>query len=219
MNKPIKRFENELQDAFVDFLYDTYEPQKNSAGEYFFNGLDYLTNEMTYMTSETEKEFIEEHGFAPIGFLEVLRIHMAKSPQGFGLCINDKSLKKALSNIEIDYDIEREQLMNYYNLLLENHLLIIINDKAGNKYVTTLQQLFNWEYKMWTRWTNNEYQKKRRTNNKKIEDTTPQNNSVEEQSQGEQDSINETPSIIAPAEAAADETIFDDVTDDFDIFS
>lgn len=78
MEKPIKRSIEDLKRIdFVDFLFETYEPKKNSAGEFFYNGLDYLTNEMSYMSSETEKEFIEEHGFAAVGFLELLRIQMA----------------------------------------------------------------------------------------------------------------------------------------------
>lgn len=162
MEKPVKRTEYELPDNFVDYLYATYEPQRNSAGEYYFNGLDYLTNEMSYMSSETEKEFVEEYGLAPIAFLELLRVQMAKSPQGFGLCINDKSLKKAIANIAIDYDLDLAELQEYQRQLQESHLLIIITDSNGNGYATTMQQIFNWEYKMWSRWTNCEYQRKRR---------------------------------------------------------
>lgn len=78
MEKPIKRTLAELsQPNFVDFLLDTYSPKKNSAGEYFSMALDYLTNETSYMGSDTEKEFVEEYGLAPIGFLEMLRIQMA----------------------------------------------------------------------------------------------------------------------------------------------
>ena len=168
MDKPTKRKTEELKQAnFVDFLFETYEPKKNSAGEYFYNGLDYLTNEMSYMTSETEKEFIEEHGLAPIGFLELLRIQMAKT-NGFGICINNKDLKKAMSAMAIDYGLDIADMREYYDQLVEVDMIIIVSDSAGNQYATTIQQVFNWEYKMWTRWSNNEYQKKRRSSTKDI---------------------------------------------------
>lgn len=168
MIKPTKRKIEELQQPnFVDFLFDTYEPKKNSAGEFFYNGLDYLTNEMSYMASETEKEFVEEHGLAPIGFLELLRIQMAKT-SGFGICVNNKDLKKAMSALSIDYGLEIVDMQTYYNQLIEVGILIIISDSVGNQYATTIQQVFNWEYKMWTRWTNNQYQKKKRDSSKDI---------------------------------------------------
>lgn len=164
MEKPIKRNAMELKETnFVDFLFTTYTPKKNSAGEFFSMALDYLTNETSYMGSDTEKEFINEYGLAPIGFLELLRIQMAKT-SGFGICINNKDLIKAMHNMVIDYDLELADLQKYYDQLLEFGLLIIISDSAGNRYATTVQQIFNFEYKMWTRWQNNEYQRKRRKN-------------------------------------------------------
>ena len=166
MEKPIKRTLAELsQPSFVDFLLDTYSPKKNSAGEYFSMALDYLTNETSYMGSDTEKEFVEEYGVAPIGFLEMLRIQMAKT-SGFGICINNKDLKKAMSNLMIDYDLDLGDMQKYYDQLLEYGLLVIISDSAGNQYATSIQQVFNWEYKMWTRFKNNEYQKNHRGDKK-----------------------------------------------------
>lgn len=166
MEKPIKRTLAELsQPNFVDFLLDTYSPKKNSAGEYFSMALDYLTNETSYMGSDTEKEFIEEYGVAPIGFLEMLRIQMAKT-SGFGICINNKDLKKAMSNLMIDYNLDLVDMQKYYDQLLEYGLLIIISDSAGNQYATSIQQVFNWEYKMWTRFKNNEYQNNHRNDKK-----------------------------------------------------
>ena len=163
MEKPIKRRADELKQAnFVDFLFDTYEPKKNSAGEFFYNGLDYLTNEMSYMASETEKEFIEEYGLAPIGFLELIRIQMAKT-NGFGICVNNKDLKKAMSALAIDYGLDIAEMQKYYDQLVEAEMIIIISSSTGNQYATTIQQVFNWEYKMWMRWTNNQYQKKKRS--------------------------------------------------------
>ena len=172
MEKPIKRTLAELsQPNFVDFLLDTYSPKKNSAGEYFSMALDYLTNETSYMGSDTEKEFVEEYGLAPIGFLEMLRIQMAKT-SGFGICINNKDLKKAMSNLMIDYDLDLGDMQKYYDQLLEYGLLVIISDSAGNQYATSIQQVFNWEYKMWTRFKNNEYQKNHR-GDKKDASTVP----------------------------------------------
>ena len=50
MEKPIKRNAMELKETnFVDFLFTTYTPKKNSAGEFFSMALDYLTNETSYM--------------------------------------------------------------------------------------------------------------------------------------------------------------------------
>lgn len=173
MDKPIKRTLAELsQPNFVDFLLDTYSPKKNSAGEYFSMALDYLTNETSYMGSDTEKEFVEEYGLAPIGFLEMLRIQMAKT-SGFGICINNKDLKKAMSNLMIDYDLDMGDMQKYYDQLLEYGLLVLISDSAGNQYATSVQQVFNWEYKMWTRFKNNEYQKNHRNDKKNGDPNAP----------------------------------------------
>lgn len=168
MKKPERRTLREIQEKkyFVDFLYATYEPKKNSAGEYFHNGLDYTTNETeSYMASAIEKEFVEKYGLAPIAFLEILRKEMAKT-SGFGICITNRDLKKALMSIEIDYGVQQEELYVYYNNLLENQLIFKIYDSMDNEYVSTIQQLFNWEYKMWTRANNNAYQKKKRSKEK-----------------------------------------------------
>lgn len=162
MEKPIKRSIEDLKRIdFVDFLFETYEPKKNSAGEFFYNGLDYLTNEMSHMSSETEKEFIEEHGFAAVGFLELLRIQMAKT-SGFGIRINNKDLQKALAALSIDYGVDIAEMKKYYEQLVDAGMIIVITGSNGDQYATTIQQVFNWEYKMWTRWTNNQYQKKKR---------------------------------------------------------
>lgn len=191
MEKPIKRNEAELQNNFVDYLFELYEPQKNSAGEYFYNGLDYLTNEMSYLASETEKEFVEENGLAPIAFLELLRIQMSKT-SGFGICITNKDLKKAMAAMSIDYSLDMSDMENYYKQLIEYHLLLLITDGKGNEYATTTQQIFNWEYKMWTRYNNNKYQKKRRSNQSATENTNIEENIT--------DSSNDIP--IAPTEPA-----------------
>ena len=163
MEKPIKRTVAELlqYDCFVDFLYEVYEPTKNSAGENFSNGLDYVTNETSYMSSDTEKEFIEEYGLAPIGLLELLRIQMAKSDEGFGICVSNKNLKKALTGMTIDYELDLQDLEKYYEQLLEFQLIVIIKDSKGNQYATTTQTIFNWEYKMWSRWYSREYKRRK----------------------------------------------------------
>lgn len=173
MNKPTRRSLEELKDNFVDYLYSTYQPKKNDAGEYFATRIEYLTNELSYMSSENEKEFIEKNGIAPIGFLELLRIQMAIT-NGYGICITNKSLKKAILSISIDYDIDPDVLQKYYDQLVEYNLIVIIKDSKGNEYATTIQQIFNWEYKMWSRHQNNEYQKKKRKKDAEEKENTQQ---------------------------------------------
>lgn len=216
MDKPIKRTIFELkQNSFVDYLFATYEPRKNSAGDYFPSVLDYTTNEMSYLSSSTEKELIEEHGFAPIGFLEALRVHMSKT-SGFGICITNKDLKKALANMAIDFDVEQAELQKYYDLLLECQLIVIVTDSKGKQYATTPQQVFNWEYKMWSRWTNNQYQKKRRgTSGKKAEQDEAE--AMESESTEEIEDIPEKPSFPVK-EVPADAIPIPELEDDFAAF-
>ena len=169
MNKPTRRSITELQQKnFVDFLYETYEREKNSAGDCYATPLEYITDEKTYLSSNTEKEFVEEYGFAPIGFLEALRVQMAKT-SGFGICVNNNDLKKTLAGMMIDYKIDYEELQKFYELLVEYQFIIFISDSNGNQYATTPQQVFNWEYRMWSRLSNNKSQKKSRSEAKKTE--------------------------------------------------
>lgn len=208
MEKPIKRNIFEIQQPnFVDFLFATYEPQRNSAGEYFFNGLDYITNEMSYMASDTEKEFVEEHGLAPVGFLEMLRIQMAKT-DGFGICINNRNLKKALMSMVVDYDLDIQDLEKYYEQLVDSGLIAIINDSKGNQYATTTQTVFNWEYKMWTRWKNREYQNNHRGKNGKQDSDNTEFFPADET--GEH-SFEEVPTVYLDDEKM--ESIFPDLTE------
>lgn len=160
MNKPTRRSITELQQKnFVDFLYETYEREKNSAGDCYATPLEYITDEKTYLSSNTEKEFVEEYGFAPIGFLEALRVQMAKT-SGFGICVNNNDLKKTLAGMMIDYKIDYEELQKFYELLVEYQFIIFISDSNGNQYATTPQQVFNWEYRMWSRLSNNKSKQK-----------------------------------------------------------
>ena len=169
MNKPTRRSITELQQKdFVDFLYETYEREKNSAGDCYATPLEYITDEKTYLSSDVEKEFIEEYGFAPIGFLEALRVQMAKT-SGFGICVNNNDLKKTLAGMMIDYKIDYEELQKFYELLVEYQFIIFITDSNGNQYATTPQQVFNWEYRMWSRLSNNKSKQKSRSEAKKTE--------------------------------------------------
>ena len=169
MEKPIRRTSEELrQPNFVDFLLNTYSPKKNSAGEHFSMALDYLTNERSYMTSADEKAFIKECGFAPIGFLEVLRSQMTKTG-GFGICINNNDFEKAMYGMVIDYKADLQEMQKYYDQLLEHGLLIIISDSQGTQYVTSPQQVFNFEYKMWSRWNDNKNSKNSKNKKKAAE--------------------------------------------------
>ncbi len=142
MNKPEKRAEDELIENFVGYLFDTYEPRKNSAGEYYSTSLDYLTNESSYMNSKAERKFVEDHGLSPIAFLELLRVEMAKT-SGFGICITDKELQNSIYRISLVYELKLAELQQYYEQLVDAHLILVINDHDGNQYATTLQQIFN----------------------------------------------------------------------------
>ncbi|MBQ6197282.1 MAG: hypothetical protein IJK47_07655 [Lachnospiraceae bacterium] len=70
---------------------------------------------------------------------------MAKSDEGFGICINNKNLKKALTGMTIDYELDLHDLEKYYEQLVEFQLIVIIKDGKGNQYATTTQTIFNWE--------------------------------------------------------------------------
>ena len=120
------------------------------------------------MTSADEKAFIKECGFAPIGFLEVLRSQMTKTG-GFGICINNNDFEKAMYGMVIDYKADLQEMQKYYDQLLEHGLLIIISDSQGTQYVTSPQQVFNFEYKMWSRWNDNKNSKNSKNKKKAAE--------------------------------------------------
>ncbi len=167
---PIRKSVAELEtDGYVDRMIAEYEPVKKKTGDYYKFTLEYITNEDTYMTSETEKEFISEYGLAPIGLLEILRMHMCRK-NGFGICTTNKDLQKVFFEINIDYEIDLEKLQEYYNLLLDNKLIVEITDSKGQKYATTPQQIFNWETKYCQRY--NERVKKQKTRAKAVKQKT-----------------------------------------------
>lgn len=104
------------------------------------------------MDSPDDIKIVETMGLEIVGFLQLLRIQMGKF-SGYGIQVNN-DIKKALSSIEIDYLIDREHLFSLYEQLKERGIIILICDSNGNEYATTIQQLFNWEYKMYERVAN-----------------------------------------------------------------
>ena len=71
--------------------------------------------------------------------------------------------------MEIDYEIDLQEMQKYYDQLLEHDLLIIISDSQGVQYVTSPQQVFNFEYKMWSRWNDNKNSKNSKNKKKAAE--------------------------------------------------
>lgn len=207
MEKPIKRTNKGIQSYpnFVDTLEETYQPKLNSAGFTFQNPLDYITEEVQdYMNEYEEKAFINEHGLAPIAFLSLLRIQMSKT-SGFGICCNNNDLEKALFSIYLDYGIEIPQLKAYCSQLLDAGMLIKISSlKSGNTYLTCRQQIWNYEYKEYSKWQARTSQANRR----KKEKSSQEDNAVKPQ--------------VAPVPVkeikASGEDFFAGGDDDFSIF-
>ncbi len=165
MDKPFLRNLATMPEHYLDYIKATYKPVKTTSGENYDSPLTYITLEQSFLSSESEKELIEEKGFAPIGFLIALRIEMSRGI-GYGIPLYNRALKKALNNIHIDTDIPMETLQDYYDTLIEYNLLIIIDDKQGNQVLTNYNQLYNWEYKEYTRWYNTEAKRKARAKQK-----------------------------------------------------
>ena len=88
---------------------------------------------------------------------------------GFGICINNNDFEKAMYGMVIDYKADLQEMQKYYDQLLEHGLLIIISDSQGTQYVTSPQQVFNFEYKMWSRWNDNKNSKNSKNKKKAAE--------------------------------------------------
>ena len=179
MDKP--NIKNKLTEHYLDYLKNTYEPTKTAAGQDYINSpLTYCTFEQDFLSTDKELDFVAAHGFAPIGFLVALRMNMSTG-LGYGIRIG-RPLNRALCTIGNDTDISVEILKGYYDLLLDSGFLIIIDDSEGNQVVTTRNQLYNWELKEYTKWCNNEKQKKarKRQKNKATSKSTTAPDFVEE---------------------------------------
>ena len=175
MKKPI--LQRILPKNYLQFLKDTYPPAKTAAGEAYDSQLTYITFERSFLKSPVEWELIEEHGFAPLGFLLALRIEMSKT-LGYGIALYDNSLAKCLAAIQIDSSIPMETLKLYYNVLLEYGLLFVIEDSEGKQVVANPNQVYNWELKEYTRWYNSE---RKRISREKAEEKAAATEGVEKE--------------------------------------
>lgn len=170
MDKP--EIKTILPEHYLDYLKETYKPPKTAAGQdYLNNPLTYFTFEQGFLSTDNELDFICKYGFAPIGLLVSLRVNMS-SGLGYGIKMG-RPLNKVLNGISLDTDIPMTTLNEYYEQLLSAGFLIIIDDSEGNQVVTTLNQLYNWELKEYTKWCNAEKQRKSRKNKKNKAEEAP----------------------------------------------
>lgn len=102
---------------------------------------------------------------------------MAKS-NGYGICITNEEFKIFVFSLKLKFNIDEETVNKYIEILKEFKLLLIIKDEeTGEEYYTTLQSVWNYEYRLYYRYTNREKQKKSRQRKNKtdkvIEETPP----------------------------------------------
>ena len=89
---------------------------------------------------------------------------------GYGLCKSKEELKIFLFTLNVKYNIDEETVNKYIDILTEYNLLLSIKDEeTGEEYYTTLQSIFNYEYRLYYRYENRE---KQRNYRKKEKDKT-----------------------------------------------
>ena len=164
-------------------IHSAYPPQESVTGKSYKARLDYTTTEIDFFEEQTVKKLIKKHGLAPIGFYDLLRIEMANS-NGYGLCKNTEEFKIFIYSLDVKYNIDKETANKYINTLTEYNLLLTIKDEeTGEEYYTTLQSIWNYEYRLYYRYTNREKQRNYRNQKEKDKtdnkETKPETNSTD----------------------------------------
>lgn len=168
-NTPQKRLT--INNNTIKEIHSMYPPAKSITGETYKATLEYITTEIDFFEEQGTKELVKSHGLAPVGFYDLLRIEIANS-NGYGICITNDDFKIFIFKIKIKLNIDEETVNNYVKLLTEYKLLYIIKDEETNlEYYTTLQSIWNYEYRLYYRYTNREKQKKSRQRKKKADTT------------------------------------------------
>lgn len=166
-NTPQKRLT--INNNTIKEIHSMYPPAKSITGEAYKATLEYITTEIDFFEEESTKELVKKHGLAPIGFYELLRIEIANS-NGYGVCISNDDFKVFIFKIGLKLNIDEETVNNYLKLLTEYKLLYKIKDEDTNmEYYTTLQSVWNYEYRLYYRYSNREKQKKSRQRKKKAD--------------------------------------------------
>ena len=166
-NTPQKRLT--INNNTIKEIHSAYPPQESVTGKTYKATLEYITTEIDFFEEHGTKELIKSHGLAPIGFYELLRIEIANS-NGYGVCISNDDFKVFIFKIGLKLNIDEETVNNYLKLLTEYKLLYKIKDEDTNmEYYTTLQSVWNYEYRLYYRYSNREKQKKSRQRKKKAD--------------------------------------------------
>lgn len=149
-----------LPDDVVKYLMETYPPRKNGAGTIQKDGVDYITEEKDFFNRPEIKQCVKNHGLEPIGLLFVLRSKMA-TDAGWGIEVGDDD-ERAVLMYSICLLINRKQdyIEQLCKILIDCGIIKVVDGSDGKTYWTTLQQLYNYEYKEWSRAKNNFAQRK-----------------------------------------------------------
>ena len=143
-----------LPDHYIDIMLEKYKPAKTKAGEeYIGNPLEYFTIQQNFMSTDEEWDFVAKYGFEMLGFLCVLRLYMTIG-LGYGIKLG-RDLRKTIRDISADSNIPIAKIEEWYNILMENKFLIIIDSVNGTQVVTTYNQIYNWELREHTKLKNN----------------------------------------------------------------
>ena len=167
-----------LPDHYIDIMLEKYKPAKTKAGEeYIGNPLEYFTIQQNFMSTDEEWDFVAKYGFEMLGFLCVLRLYMTIG-LGYGIKLG-RDLRKTIRDISADSNIPIAKIEEWYNILLENKFLVIIDSVNGTQVVTTYNQIYNWELREHTKLVNNiksnnsRKNKKNKENQASCEDAPP----------------------------------------------
>ena len=187
---PVPKKRITIDNNTIKEIHSAFPPQESVSGKNYKATLDYITTEIEFYEEKAVKELIKKHGFAPIGFYDLLRVEMATA-NGYGLCKSNEELKIFLFTLNVKYNIDEETVNKYIDILTEYNLLLSIKDEeTGEEYYTTLQSIFNYEYRLYYRYENRE---KQRNYRKKEKDKTDSEETKPETTATKSDRNNDFP--------------------------
>lgn len=152
---PRPMLRKELPEDVIGYLEKTYPARINGAGIKQKDSVNYITEEISFLSDDAVIRCTEKYGMQPLGFLWFLRLYMAEE-LGWGVDVSTVKEKKMLAfRMNLDYQVSAEDFQEWSSALIDCGVIRVVNGSNGRTYWTTMQQFYNYEYKSWTRMKNN----------------------------------------------------------------
>lgn len=157
-NNEIKNKKPALRTEIPQNLVSTFELngyiRKATSGRNLNSCNEYITEENNFTFLAETQDCIEKYGLEAIGLYLLLRIRMANA-LGWGIEITGKEYCRLLNELGFDASQDSSNIDKLIEQLIASKMVYKV-DENNKCYLTTLQQLYNFEYKSWTRACNAE---------------------------------------------------------------